>query len=214
MNPYQISNIILNVTLISTFIGIFFFTYGKKIEENVVKSQSELVASYLAKDISTFIDKDTAQKITSSLPPPDMTKQDQEVEENNKQLQSQAFNTLLIVLIGGLLLTIIIAKYYNLNLTDILQTNLTILAFVAITEYVFLTYIGQNFISLDPNFVRHKILISLKKSLEDHPFDSTLTLQQASKLLPEKLQELHKTYPSLQDNNVAPQQQINNILTK
>lgn len=219
MNPYQISNIILNVTLISTFIGIFFFTYGKKIEENVVKGQSELVASYLAKDISTFIDKDTAQKITSSLSPPDMTKQDQEVEENNKQLQSQAFNTLLIVLIGGLLLTIIIAKYYNLNLTDILQTNLTILAFVAITEYVFLTYIGQNFISLDPNFVRHKILISLKKSLEDHPFDSTLTLQQASKLLPEKIQELHKTYPSLQDNtesNVAPQlqQQINNILIK
>lgn len=219
MNPYQISNIILNVTLISTFIGIFFFTYGKKIEENVVKGQSELVASYLAKDISTFIDKDTAQKITSSLSPPDMTKQDQEVEENNKQLQAQAFNTLLIVLIGGLLLTIIIAKYYNLNLTNILQTNLTILAFVAITQYVFLTYIGQNFISLDPNFVRHKILISLKKSLEDHPFDSTLTLQQASKLLPEKLQELHKTYPSLQDNtesNVAPQlqQQINNILIK
>lgn len=219
MNPYQISNIILNVTLIATFIGIFFFTYGKKIEENVVKGQSELVASYLAKDISTFIDKDTAQKITSSLSIPDMTKQDQEVEENNKQLQSQAFNTLFMVLIGGLLLTIIIAKYYNLNLTDILQTNLTILAFVAITEYAFLTYIGQNFISLDPNFVRHKILISLKKSLEDHPFDSTLTLQQASKLLPEKIQELHKTYPSLQDNtesNVAPQlqQQINNILIK
>jgi len=81
MNPYQISNIILNVTFIVTIIGIFFFTYGKKIEENVVKNQSELVASYLAKDISTFIDKDTALKITSSLPIPDMTKQDQEVEE-------------------------------------------------------------------------------------------------------------------------------------
>lgn len=219
MNPYQISNIILNVTFIATFIGVFFFTYGKKIEENVVKNQSELVASYLAKDISTFIDKETAQKISSSLVPPDMSKQDQEVEENNKQLQSHAFNTLSMVLIGGLLLTIIIAKYYRLNLTDILQTNLTILAFVAITEYAFLTYIGQNFISLDPNFVRHKILISLKKSLEDHPFDSALTLQQASKILPEKLQELHKTYPSLQDNkesNIPPhlQQQINNVLIK
>ena len=86
MNPYQISNIILNVTLIATFIGVFFFTYGKTIEENVVKNQSELVADYLAKDLSTFIDKETAQKITSTLLPPDMSKQDQDVEENNKQL--------------------------------------------------------------------------------------------------------------------------------
>lgn len=203
MNPYQIANITLNVTLIATFIGIFFFTYGKTIEENVVKSQSELVASYLAKDLSTFIDKNTAQKITSTLTPPDMTKQDQEVEENNKQLKSQAFHTLAIVFIGGLLLTIIIAKYYKLNLTDILQTNLVILLFVAITEYAFLTYIGQNFISLDPNFVRHKILISLKKSLNDHPFDTALTLQQASKILPEKLQELQKSYPSLQESDVS-----------
>lgn len=220
MNPYQISNIILNVTLIATFIGVFFFTYGKTIEQNVVKNQSELVASYLAKDISTFIDKDTAQKITSTLTPPDMTKQDQQVEENNKQLQSEAFHTLSIVFVGGLLLTIIIAKYYRLNLTDILQTNLTILAFVAITEYAFLTYIGQNFISLDPNFVRHKILIALKKSLEDHPFDTALTLEQASKILPpEKIQELHNTYSSLQDNKQSDmtqqlQQQINNPLIK
>ena len=219
MNPYQISNIILNITFIVTFIAIFFFTYGKKIEENVVKNQSELVASYLAKDISTFIDKDTALKITSSLSIPDMTKQDQEVEENNKQLQSEAFYTLSMILIGGLLLAIIIAKYYKLNLTDILQTNLIILAFVAITQYVFLTYIGQNFISLDPNFVRHKLLISLKKSLQDNPFDSTLTLKQASKMLPEKIQELHKTHQSLQNNkesNIQPQlqQQINNVLIK
>jgi len=220
MNPYQISNIILNVTLIATFIGVFFFTYGKTIEENVVKNQSELVADYLAKDLSTFIDKETAQKITSTLLPPDMSKQDQDVEENNKQLKSQAFHILSIVFVVGLLLTIIITKYYKLNLTDILQTNLTILAFVAITEYAFLTYIGQNFISLDPNFVRHKILVSLKKSLNNHPFDTTLTLQQASKILPQKIQELQKTYPSLQpsetSNELPPQltQQINNVLIK
>jgi len=220
MNPYQISNIILNVTLIATFIGVFFFTYGKTIEENVVKNQSELVADYLAKDLSTFIDKETAQKITSTLLPPDMSKQDQDVEENNKQLKSQAFHILSIVFVVGLLLTIIITKYYKLNLTDILQTNLTILAFVAITEYAFLTYIGQNFISLDPNFVRHKILVSLKKSLNDHPFDTALTLQQASKILPQKIQELQKTYPSLQpsetSNELPPQltRQINNVLIK
>ena len=65
----------------------------------------------------------------------------------------------------------------------------------------------------------NKILISLKKSLQDNPFDSALTLKQASKMLPEKIQELHKTHSSLQNNkesNILPQlqQQINNVLIK
>ena len=155
MNPLQISNIVMNVTMISTFIGIFFFTYGKTIEENVVKGQSELVADYIAKDLSTFIDKPTAQKLASQLSPPDMTNADKQVELKNTELQRSAFNILILVAVGGLLFTIILAKYYTLNLQSILKTNLVILLFVGLTEYIFLTYIGQNFISLDPNFVPH-----------------------------------------------------------
>jgi hypothetical protein len=197
MNPYQISNVILNVTLIATFIGIFFFTYGKRIEQNIVKNQSELVASYLAKDLSTFIDKETAQKLTSNISIPDMSEADKQVEEQNASLQQDAFKTLSMICVGGILLTIIIAKYYKLNFADIFKTNIIILVFVAITEYIFLTFVGQNFISLDPNFVRRKILLSLKKSVDEHPFHAPLTLEQAEKLLPVKLQELNKYAPSL-----------------
>ena len=111
MNPLQISNIVMNVTMISTFIGIFFFTYGKIIEENVVKGQSELVANYLAKDLSTFIDNATAQKLTSQLSPPDMTNADKQVELKNAELQSSAFNILILVAVGGLLLHIKFTKY-------------------------------------------------------------------------------------------------------
>ena len=38
-NKEEIANIILHVILISIFIGIFFFTYGSHIEENIVKQQ-------------------------------------------------------------------------------------------------------------------------------------------------------------------------------
>jgi hypothetical protein len=199
MNPLQISNIVMNVTMISTFIGIFFFTYGKTIEENVVKGQSELVADYIAKDLSTFIDKPTAQKLASQLSPPDMTNADKQVELKNTELQRSAFNILILVAIGGLLFTIILAKYYTLNLQSILETNFVILLFVGLTEYIFLTYIGQNFISLDPNFVRLKILQTLQKKMNEQ--ELVLTPDTIKKLLPEKIKELHSSYPTLEINN-------------
>jgi hypothetical protein len=210
MNPYQIANIILNVTFIATFIGIFFFTYGKRIEENIVKHQSELVATYLAKDLSAFIDKQTAQTLTSNISIPDMSSADKQVDEHNSIIQQDAFKIISVIAIGGVLLTIIVAKYYKLNLAYILRTNLIILLFVALTEYVFLTYIGQNFISLDPNFVRNKILISLKKSVNEHPFHAPLTLEQAEKLLPAKLEEINKYTSSLAEQQP---EQIQPLLT-
>jgi hypothetical protein len=209
MNPHQITNIILNVKLISTFIGIFFFTYGKRIEENIVKNQSELLATYLAKDLSTFIDKDTAQKLTSNISIPDMSDADKQVEEQNASLQQDAFKTLAMVSVGGILLSLIISKYYKINFSNILRTNIIILFFVALTEYIFLTFVGQNFISLDPNFVRRKILLSLKTSVNEHPFHAPITLEQAEKLLPVKMQELN-TYTSSLAEQVDSQTILNN----
>jgi hypothetical protein len=200
MNPLQISNIVINVTMISTFIGIFFFTYGKTIEQNVVKQQSELVANYLAKDLSTFIDKNTAQKLASLLSPPDMSNADKQAQLKNAELQNTAFNILILVAISGLLFTIILAKYYTLNLQSLLKTNLIILLFIALTEYLFFTYIGQNFISLDPNFVRVKILQALQKKINEQQ-NITLTPNTIKKILPEKLKEIHSSYPTLEVPN-------------
>ena len=165
MQPKQIVNIILNITLIGTFIGIFFFTYGKTIEENIVKTQSEFIADSIAKDISTFIDKPTAITMSKQIQIPDMSKQDNQVQIQNSQLQQNAFHILSILFISGIIISLIITKIYKLNFLSLLKTNLIILLFVAITEYIFLTYIGQNFISVDPNFVRYKILTKLKSKL-------------------------------------------------
>jgi len=165
MQPTQIANIILNITFIATFIGIFFFTYGKTIEENIVKTQSEFVADSIAKDISTFLDKPTTITISKQIQIPDMSKQDINVQTQNSQLQQKAFHILAIVFISGIIITILITKLYKLNFFSLLKTNLIVLLFVGLTEYIFLTYIGQNFISADPNFVRYKILTKLKSKL-------------------------------------------------
>ena len=174
---YNISNVVLNVTLISIFIGIFFFTYAKVVEQNIVKNQSELIAGYLAKDVSTFLSKQTAQKIKESVTIPlDMAQQDREIEYNNQSLQMNAFIVLVIIFVVGIVIVFSLSKYYQFGLSNILIQNLIIVTFIGLTEFSFLTYIIQNFLPLDPNFVRYKILTSLKKTLADEKIDTSTTL--------------------------------------
>jgi hypothetical protein len=165
MYPSQIANIILNITFIATFIGLFFFTYGKNVEEYVVKSQSEFIAETISKDIAPFLSKDTALKLTQNITVPNMSEEDKHVEQQNNTLQAYAFKILSVLFISGLLITWLISKSYNLNFLTIIKNNLIILFFVGLTEYLFLTYIGQNILSADPNFVRYKILSILKNKL-------------------------------------------------
>lgn len=169
---HQIVNIILSVTLIATFIGVFFFTYGKTVEENVVKTQSEFIATSLANDVSMFIGPEQAKFISKQITAPDMSQQDAEVSASNAALQKHAYTILAIAGIIGLLVSYGISRMYDMDFGSLLKSNLIILAGVAMTEYVFLTYIGQNFISADPNFVRYKILSVLKSKLPSIPYIS------------------------------------------
>lgn len=162
----QIANILLNVTFISTFIGIFFFTYAKNIEHNVVKSQSEFIADSLAQDISLIIDKSTAQSIAQNIQIPDESKADEEVAAKNSALESVSYGILAKIAIGGIVIVYLISRYFKLNFFELLKTNLIILFFVGITEYIFLTYISQNFISVDPNYIKYLILSKIKEKLD------------------------------------------------
>lgn len=162
-----ICNLLLSVGFISVFIGIFFFTYAKNIEENIIKTQSEFIASNLAKDIRLIIPKEGGGHsiralIADNLNFPDMTEEDKKVENNNNQLRKKAY---IVLVIGALLLTVlsfIIAKVNRFGFWKIIKNNLIILFFVFITEFEFLTYIGQNFISTDPNFVKNVLLKSIR----------------------------------------------------
>ena len=80
---HQIADVILNVTVIVTFIGLFFFTYGKTVEQKIVRKQSEFIADSLAKDIGMFIDSQTAAVIADGIQIQDqetLHQQDKQVE--------------------------------------------------------------------------------------------------------------------------------------
>ena len=158
----SIVNIILSVTFISVFIGIFFFTYAKNIEEEVIQTQSGYIATSIANDVKMFIPSQFARKLADSIQEPDMSKEDKEVEHKNKELKNKAYNILCIFIVIGLLSSYIISRYSKINFWNAVKINLIILFFAGLTEYFFLNLIGKNFISADPNFVRYKVLQVVK----------------------------------------------------
>ena len=88
----------------------------------------------------------------------DLAKQDQEARENNAKLLKQAAIAIGILLVTCLTASFIISKKFDFAFGSIVKSNLIILIFVALTEFVFLTFVVKNYISADPNHIYHKIL--------------------------------------------------------
>jgi F0F1-type ATP synthase assembly protein I len=162
----SIVNIILSVTFISVFIGIFFFTYAKNIEEEVIQTQSGYIATSIANDVKMFIPSQFARKLADNIQEPDMSKEDEEVENKNTELKNKAYKILSIFVVIGILSSYIISRYIKINFWHAIKINLIILFFAGITEFLFLNLIGKNFISADPNFVRYKVLQVVKDKFD------------------------------------------------
>lgn len=161
------AQIILNVTLISAFIGIFFFTYAAKVEKDIVKSQSEYIATDLAESIKSFIPEKTRIDLSLAIGEPTGTEDvDKAAEDSNNKLLKKAAISLGIVFIIGVVLTFVIVKFANIEL-NILKESFVILLFVAFTEYMFLNIVTRNYKIADTNFVKKEILTSVKKSFPE-----------------------------------------------
>ena len=159
---HLIINGIMSVTFISCFIGIFFFTYGTYIEEKNVKSQSELLASDLASNIKLFL-PDMSTGVTpilvSQINPPDQSEDDKQAKIHNDEVRNKAIIVLFSLFVVGLSVSFLLDRGKFL---EYVEHNIIILLAVALTEFVVLTYIAQNYISVDPNFVKNRILVNLK----------------------------------------------------
>jgi len=162
--PQDYASIILHIIIIVTFIMIFFFTYGSYLEGQVIKSQMEYIVDDLVGDIK-IIAPDLASSLKQrikSIKKPNLEEEDRIVEENNRKLRNKALLVIGSTLIIGLALIYSLSKYYAFNLKDIIIVNTVSLIAVAITYFLFTTFFIASFRSADPNFVKRKLLESLK----------------------------------------------------
>ena len=167
--PKTIIFILLNILLISTFIVIFFFTYGDTLEKNIIIDQMSFLVDNIYNDVKIY-GKNTSNLIKKQInnySPPDTTTQDNYVKSLNKKTIQKAINAITIFII--ILLVIIALIYYKnkVKLQPLIIKSIIILISVGITEYIFLSHFGSKYISLNPNSVKLSIINNIyEKYLE------------------------------------------------
>jgi hypothetical protein len=162
------------VALYSVFVGIFFFTYGAFIEHKVLENQIENIVDSLTRDVLPFVfdddiktnlnaQLDSAQKSIKST----MSGSDSKAEKNNQKVKKTAFEMLAGIFIVGMGISVATASMYsggsNKALVALLKKNALLLVFVIIVEFLFFTLVTKNYLSIDPNSVKQKIVQTLQK---------------------------------------------------
>lgn len=162
MISYDIANTILGLILISSFVVIFFFTYGSKVEGEIVKKQSINIVNDLMSTPDRVFPSEIKKELAKSLSAPDMTSEDDIVKKSNDILMRKAFSMIGVSFVIGLVLVTIMSFVYKFSLKDLIMHNLIILIFIGLTEFVFLTFFAQNYITIDSSYIKLRTLQSIK----------------------------------------------------
>ncbi len=162
----EIILITLQVTLVAGFLVVFFFSYASTVENEIVTKQVNYLVDSFTGSAKGLLDPQTLNDIKSSidsLNPPDLSEEDKEVEAKNLQLENQAVQIVMALVITGILIYLfyLIYSMRRGNVREAMKMLLVIamiLTAVAVTEVTFLNLIAKNYLSADPNYFRGRIL--------------------------------------------------------
>jgi hypothetical protein len=179
----------IQVLLIFAFLTIFFFNYVVKVEKKQTEKQLRIIIDNILGDemkkklpilfegkteevkdsltviINGTLDVIKEKSIASSR---DVNKG---ILTSNNKLKTKAGKILIISCIGMAALSILlILSGFCLSLKKGFKESLIVVLFVAISEYLFLTFISSRYIFADPNALKQTVAKSVKKWIkENHP---------------------------------------------
>lgn len=165
------ASIMMSVMFVSTFICVFYFTYAVHIERNVIKNQVESVVDDFVEDLA-FLPQDMLDKMkqyTKSLKisGTGAEEADAKVEKANKEIFYNAIKIISISLVIGLLGITAASYYFKFSMIELLKKNSIILVLIALTEFIFLTFFGQNYMSADSNYVKYELINSIQNHVNN-----------------------------------------------
>jgi hypothetical protein len=185
MNIYDLFDktisISIQVLIISVFLITFFFLYVVNVEEEEFKQQIELVMDSILKDpnVSPYLkipgnDDNMLVAIYGALDAAEekiklANKSDiDNINNSNSMIKT---NTFIIAGLSGLVLLLIIFLLLSfdvkISIIEYIKHSLIILIFIALTEYIFLTFIGKKYISVSPTQVRKQLAQSILDYIKD-----------------------------------------------
>ncbi len=160
----HIIKIIVQVIIIFIFIGIFFFTYASTIERNIVEKQVKEIVNDLLGDAKKVVPPNLLKLANNYIqvtnPVSSLSKEDDDVNKNNKMVIYKAIKGISIITVIGIIVIIILSLIGSnpINYISIVKDTSLILLFVGIVETSFLTFFVQNYRTVDSNFVKYKTI--------------------------------------------------------
>jgi hypothetical protein len=166
-----IFTILFQVILLFTFLVIFYFNYVNQVEKNAFISQIHLAVDDLTgnlTDIIKYLPTDAKQaiivRINTEIQNIKKNSNHAQIDKNNNHLENLSFELILSIMAGFcVFITILTMGNYCLPLLSTAKEGLLSLAFVALTEFIFLQIVAKNYISADPNLIRYNISKALNK---------------------------------------------------
>ena len=173
--------IAIKVSLIFSFLTIFFFVYVTKIEKEEFKKQMNLIVDNIMNDVvinlPTLINSNDSiskeninilingiidvmeEKITIESKGPI-----QDVAIINAGVKKKAFHVLSTILLIIIFITLLLIIFgFCIPIKQHIKEALIVVFFVALTEFSFLTFIASKYISASPNKVKRTLGEEIQK---------------------------------------------------
>jgi len=165
MQSEEISYIILSFILLATFISIFFFTYVASVEGQMIKNQIDDTMKSFLSGTKLLLPENIRAKIKTILDEklkiPDMSQQDQDSADKNKKLINQSMLIFGILLAVGVTAIGIIWYFYRYSFMRVLKYSFLILCVIALTEFIFVTFVIKNYRLIDQNYLNYLVIDTL-----------------------------------------------------
>ena len=146
--PTLVADVVLHIMMVGSFVIIFFFFYASSIESSVVKNQTTQIIKDLKSEVSMFLsdaENNRMRDLFSGINLPDMTNQDRMVKLKNNELVMRTYYTMAAMLCIGLLIIALLWFFGKIALSQLILHNMIALISIALTDFVFLTFIASKY---------------------------------------------------------------------
>ena len=175
-NCEDYSELILSITFFVVFIVVFYFSYGLFMEKIVLnKELSHIIQSF--KSNITFLNPSMKMQIKSLIQNaklPDDAQIDSDINNNNKKILITAICIAIVIFFVGTGLSFFLTTKWaaslfgghcgNMSYWSNILKNIVVIIAIALTEFLFATYIIANYISVDQNDIMYLFF----KNLQDY----------------------------------------------
>ena len=180
-------DIIFQISLITIFLTVFFFSYVSKVEQDEFSSQIKFTVDQILTDddIKLLIppNLNTKQKenlsifVSGSLEAAkrksviSLKSSINSVIDNNNKIRSFSYKIIvyIITFVVSISLIILTLGYCLPNLAKQFKQAIIVVIFVGLTELLFLELIAKNYISANPNKIKSTIATAILEWIKENP---------------------------------------------